>query len=265
MDEAERRFDECVAFGEALIRTRDLDPVYCAVVDAGLKRAHAERLLFSYWCYYSLGASAWLSDHEGASYWAQSRVAAENVLPSPLGGRWPRGAERRHFRGQKCVDAIDWFSARGTPEQHVEDLLLNPTVEEVISFSKGWPMFGDWVSFKILDMCERCLLERWLQVPASIPLMYEAPQKALDLLPEGSYWRLLTHFGLFDAPPDMWRKCGPAEVETVLCKFASSLGGHYHVGKDIHEVREALHGWGPTADRLLAAMPPEVACERVAA
>jgi hypothetical protein len=35
-------------------------------------------------------------------------------------------------------------------------------------------------------------------------------------------------------------------------------GGHYHVGKDIHEQRAALAGWGETATRILAAYPPEV-------
>jgi hypothetical protein len=265
MNERTQRFDECVAFGEALIRTRDLDPVYCAVVDSGLKRAHAERLLFSYWCYYSLGASAWLSDHEGASYWAQSRVAAENVQPSPLGGRWPRGAERRHFRGQKCVDAVNWFADRGDPEEHVGGLLFNTNAEATMDAVKSWPMFGDWIAFKVVDMCERCLGETWLQVPASVPLLYETPRKALDLLPEGSYSRLLGHFATRRAPPAEDRWAGPAEVETILCKWKSSLGGHYHVGKDIHEVRQGLVGWGPTANRLLAAMPAEVARERMAA
>jgi hypothetical protein len=104
--------------------------------------------------------------------------------------------------------------------------------------------------------------------------MYEEPRKALSLLAYGEamggtllhsdrttdwwYRSLLTYYSTKPAPPTGDRMCGPQEVETVLCKWESMMGGHYHIGKDIHEQREALHGWGETADRLLAAYPPEV-------
>ena len=38
--------------------------------------------------------------------------------------------------------------------------------------------------------------------------------------------------------------------------------GSYHIGKDIHEVRQALRGWGETAERMLAVMP-DIAGDRL--
>jgi hypothetical protein len=65
------------------------------------------------------------------------------------------------------------------------------------------------------------------------------------------------HFHRFPAPPTNDRPCGVQEIETILCKFKASLGGSYWIGRDIHEVRKALTGWGLTAATMLAAMPAE--------
>jgi hypothetical protein len=69
------------------------------------------------------------------------------------------------------------------------------------------------------------------------------------------------HFQQFLAPPTNDRPCGVQEIETILCKFKASLNFSYWIGRDIHEVRKALTGWGPTATKMLAAMPPEVSPE----
>jgi hypothetical protein len=104
----------------------------------------------------------------------------------------------------------------------------------------------------------------------NIGLMYKEPAEGLRLLIDlpsdpnrynslsDAYSQLLKHFRQFKAPPASDRPCGPQEVETVLCKWKSHMNGHYHVGKDIREVRHALAGWGDTADRLLKACPTEV-------
>jgi hypothetical protein len=95
-------------FGDALIRSRDLDPVYCALYGAQLSEPELS-LLLAYLAFYHLGFAAWLSEHEGVNYWQAMLVAAKNETPSPLGGRWPRSSERRHFRGVKCVNAVNWL------------------------------------------------------------------------------------------------------------------------------------------------------------
>jgi hypothetical protein len=268
-------------FGDALIETRDLDPVYCGLVGARLPEPQLCRWLLAYWCFYHVGAASCISQFEGAEFWGVMKVAAENaerpgfLPPSNLGiTRWPRAAERRHFRGQKCVDAVEWL-AKLEPEMWVRSLSVRETDKDLMHKVQKWPMFGPWIAFKAADMMERVYGTK-VQFDRNLGLMYEEPRKALDILvssfsPSGEVWTaerwynaLLTYFSARRAPPSGDRYCGPQEVETVLCKWKSYMGGHYRVGKDIHEQRQALAGWGETAERINKAYPSEVAAGRYA-
>jgi hypothetical protein len=251
-------------FGDELIRTRDLDPVYVAIHGAQLPRAQLCRLLSAYWCFYHLGAAAWLSEHEGDAFWSWMLTAAENSTLTPhLRTRWPRAAERRHFRGQAAVRTIDWLRQEA-PEYWVESLSDLDTDEAVMRAVRGWPLHGDWVAFKAADMLERCAGQR-ITFSGDLGLVYREPRAGLDMLAQDGestvvhYGQLLEHFGRHLAPPGMDRPCSFTETETVLCKWKSHAGGRYAVGKDIREVRHALVGWGETADRMLRAAPEEVA------
>ncbi len=270
-------------FGDALIRTKDLDPLYVGLVGANLPRDQLARYLLAYLCFYHAGSAAWISEHRGGDYWHFMGIAAKNEtgpasynLPSE---RWPRAAERRHFRGQKCVRAVEWLSKRA-PEWWWVSLTDLKTGHEVMTYVQSWPMFGPWVAFKAADMMERV----WglpVAFDHELGLMYEEPRAALDLLvggrdqtligvsqehnnPRWWYDNLLTYFSARRAPPRLDRACGPQEVETVLCKWKSYVGGHYWVGKDVHEQRAALAGWGETARRILRAYPSEVPAQEPA-
>ena len=252
--------DDVKQFGDRLITTGDLDPVYLAVHNAQLPEPQLCRLLLSYMLFYHLGAAAWLSEHEGADFWHQARHAAENILPAPTGGRWPRAAERRHFRGVKCVQAVDWFATR-PPEDYIRPLAEFKTEAEVMAAVKQWPMFGDWVAYKAADLIDR-IYGAQLIWSSDVVLLYDSPRKALSLLnvsaPKDTFEYLMDYFASHVAPPRGDRPCGAAETETVCCKWGSMRTGHYHVGKDIHEIRHGLSAWGHTASRLLATAPAEV-------
>lgn len=258
-------------FGNALIRTGDLDPVYIGLYGARLPEPQLARLLLAYMCFYHLGSSAWLSEQQNIEYWSWMKQAALNTSLAPTtGSRWPRGTERRHFRGAKCVDAIAWLEQRWiAPESAVRTLALQPSEKLIIAKVIEWPMFGPWIGFKAADLIDR-VYGCSVQFDPNLGLMYDSPRAALTLLsedqefiavdrsPEGLYNNLVTFFSGQRAPPARDRQCNAQEVETILCKWGSMKSGHYWVGKDIKEVREALHNWGPTASRILAAMPEEV-------
>lgn len=274
-------------FGDKLIWTGDLDPVYVAIYNAQLPEPQLCRLLLAYWCFYHLGVAAWISEHEPSTtlgstgFWGRMTIAALNEMgprdhpdcPSDS-NRWPRASERRHFRGTKCVRAVEQLTKRFTqPEDAVRTLAQRATEVAVMRQVETWPMFGPWIAFKAADMMER-VYGAQVRFSRDTGLMYAEPRAGLKLaseqgldgqgglargLPEREiYDNLLTYFSARKAPGGTPRQCGPQEVETVLCKWKSHMRGHYEVGKDIREVRHALGGWGQTAERLLAAAPEEI-------
>lgn len=273
-------------FGTRLIETRDLDPLYVGLVGAALPEPQLCRWLLSYWCFYHAGVASYMSESEDGDFCYVMQVAAENAVPPylydarlPHVERWPRAAERRHFRGAKCVDAVKKIGNMIKPveglEQLVRDLVagdVSVTEDTVMRRVQQWPLFGPWIAFKVADMMERVYGAKVYFDP-QIALLYEEPRKALDLIQttrgeavtgagaKDHYDALLRYFYPMKAPPRGDRPCGAQEVETVLCKWKSYMGGHYWIGKDIKEHREGLHGWGETADRLRAAYPAEVSEE----
>ena len=262
--------EEVISFGEQLIKTGDLDPVYIGLFNAVLPKDQLARLLISYLCFYHLGASAQLSEWGGADFWDLMENAASNEIPPNMNGdlpgeRWPRGAERRHFRGLKCIDAVVWLrgKARKRPEELIYGLIDSSsklTLSGVMAYIQEWPLFGDWVSFKAADIIER-VMGVPIEFPSDLTLFYVEPRAALDMLDipaEEANVKLLKHFAAFKAPPRFDRPCGIAELETCACKTRSFWHQKYWLGKDIHEVRKGLIGWGGTADRIRRGMPPEV-------
>jgi len=264
-------FDETLdveAFGRRLIETRDLDPAYCGLVDAKLPQDQLARWLISYWSFYHVGVASWISEQEG-DFWPFMAKAAANLpehSPRALGlpaDRWPRASERRHFRGAKCVNAVEWLAKKyPRPQDAVERLATAKTAEQVMAIVQGWPMMGKWAAFKAADMIER-VVGAPVRFPENTCLLYAEPLAGLKLAAqragtadlESYHHRLLDYLHRFPAPPTGDRPCGPQELETCCCKHKSYVGGHYHIGKDIHEQRAALVGWGETAQQILSAYP----------
>jgi hypothetical protein len=266
-------FDEALGvetFGRRLITTRDLDPVYCGLVGAKLPPAQLARWLISYWAFYHVGVSSYLSEREGADFWAAMSTAAANKQSPRVHGlpadRWPRASERRHFRGPKCVAAVEWLAKNcSRPEDYVDRLTTAKTAEKAMAIVEGWPMFGNWAAFKAADMVER-VCGAPISFPKNTCLLYDEPLAGLKLAAQRagaanleSYQdQLLAHFESFPAPPTFNRPCGPQELETCCCKWKSHVGGHYFIGKDTREHRAALIGWGEAAGKILNSYPPLV-------
>src|SRR6188768_3254002 len=113
-------------FGRQLIETQDLDPLYVALyqgkVDGLLTEDQLKRWVFAYWCFYHAGFASYASERSGPAYWGVMERAAVNITKPPVGERWPRAAERRHFRGQKAIDSVRWFALGEHPEWWVTRL-----------------------------------------------------------------------------------------------------------------------------------------------
>ncbi len=267
-----------LTFGEELLRTGDLDPVYSAIYAARLDRPKRLRLALAYWCFYHLGLAAKIAEQPTtARYWALFEKA---VLNEGEPKTYPRGAERRHFRGGQALSAYKALRARyKTPEQAAEGL-IGPlhTFAAVAKSVQSHERFGPWMSFKIADMAERVLdvhvdftncelgiykdprqgaAVAFLEIGTNRamwpgdPWLYPITDKELKLTVE----HYVKAFRKFKAPPTGDRPVNVQEVETVFCKGKSNLKGHYPMGKDTREIGHGLDGWGDLAQQLKKGLP----------
>jgi hypothetical protein len=237
-------------FGRALLDTLDLDPDYVVAYRAKMPRGTLKRWLLAYWCF----------SHAGVA----SRIAAADDFHREMWRaqeeQWPRGQARRHFRGQKSADALRWLADHfPEPEKAIDELCEATTFAGVRERILRWPQMGSWAAFKSADM-----LERVLGHPVAFSLddlnFYEGPAAGAKLVDAAAPLRqvvekLIDEFRGRLAPPANDRPVGIQEVETILCKYKSYVSGHYRIGQDREELREALRGWGPLADRLASHLP----------
>lgn len=267
-------------FGEHLLRSGDLDPIYLAlpkVFDGDTDQLY--RWLIAYWCFYHAGFASWASEHKGYAFWQILSMAAHNTQLSPTGERFPRGHERRHARGAQGIKMVEDLSFRyvNRPEGMVEYLVeAAPSYEGVANRAQEHTLFGPWISFKICDMLDRVLGEQVDFSEAAVFMFKDPVKAALTLwretynLPESAKPRdqnvvihgVVEHlkevFKDFKAPPLYDRPVGLQEIETILCKFKSHLNGHYPLYNDIDEIRNGLAPWvkcSQTAAAMLKAMP----------
>lgn len=280
-----------VEFGDQLLRTRDLDPVYVAVAASNLDTATLHRLCLAYWCFYSLGTAAHLAEiKQPKRYWDAMEEAAANVGEREDGSKpWPRGAERRHFRGEQATRPMAELRAK---YKTATDAVVGMTgidggsgdfkyVSQTVQEHRG---FGPWIAFKIADMAERvlripvdfenCELGIYKDPRQGAAIAYLAlqdPEDAEQMTPDGKPWNYpitdselkatVDHYVALwrkkraKAPPHNDRLVNVQEVETIFCKYKSHLKGHYPIGKDCREVFHGLHGWGDLADQLARELP----------
>jgi len=249
-------------FGQRLLETGDLDPVYIMLTKAELPHKVMCRWLLAYWCFYSCGMVSEIA--EADDYWDAMLVACEPGKP--------RGMERRHFRGPKSEKAVRWLAANyGDADNAIEFLVEETklpgngvcTLKNVEKRAVSWPMFGHWIGWKIADMLERVM---------RVPIVFDdydrfvIPEvaKAIDLIEprEPNQWslieRLQKEFSNYLAPPWQDRPVNCQEVETIMCKFKAHLHGFYYLGKDTIEVGHSLRdSVSPLAHRLAELLPKE--------
>ncbi len=271
-------------FGRQLIVSGDLDPIYIALFGADFDVAQQQRWMVAYWCLYHAGAASWISEYENHYFWSQLLAAAHNKAPAPTGLRWPRGKERRHWRGQQAIASAMALKDRyRKPEQFCEYVeMIEPYREEprpfgeVVKRVKEHRGFGDWIAFKIADMIDRV---EGIAVDFEVKdvFLYKDPHEAALML-----WRqkvgapanaqpkdgkkavgqvvsyLVGRFSQLTAPPLHDRPIGIQEVETVLCKWKSHVKGFYPLNNDIDEINHGLEPWlkhSRAAQRFAEAMP----------
>jgi len=246
-------------FGQYLLETGDLDPVYIMLTKAELDRRTLCKWLLAYWCFYSCDLACQVAEAE--DYWPAMFAASQPGQP--------RGMERRHFRGEKSIKAVRWLASHYDEAEAAVEWLIYPypkhaiTLENVVERVVTWPMFGPWIGWKITDM-----LERVMRVPIAFDdyedFVIDEVLKSIELIEPGASTRdlmerLEREFSGYPAPPWHERSVNCQEVETIMCKFKAHCHGHYPPGKDTVEVGHSLKAYpGSLSNRLLATLPEYV-------
>ena len=149
-----------VEFGEVLLKSGDLDPVYLAINSAGLPERTKDRLCLSYWCFYHLGAAAKMAESSSEKgFWAKMREAAaySPKTADPRQQNWPRGAERRHYRGAQSVSSMADLAGQYESASGAVSRILGPhdrstTFKQVSARVQIHRGFGAWIAFKIANV-----------------------------------------------------------------------------------------------------------------
>lgn len=247
-----------IEFGRDLILTQDLDPVYTAIHGAELDYDTRARLLLTYSCLYHLGSCVTISQAKGQLYWDALMTAAVNE-----GLKWPRGSERRHWRGKQALKTVTYLRETYKYPEDVVTYWAGPGPDSkwpgrnsfiaVTDRVKEIPIYGPWIAFKVADMLERCL-GHFVDFSTCAMGVYKEPRAAAALILTGNQeaeikdedlqgvmneMNLQQHLGSLQAPPNNSRLVNVQEIETCLCKYKSHVNGHYPHGKD---TREVLHG-----------------------
>lgn len=263
-----------IDFGRRLVETGDLDPVYIGAVGANMGETQRNRWLLAYILFYHVGFASWASEADnGEEFMDRLMTAAENKVPAPPGGRWPRASERRHFRGDFAVKSIQQLKTDiqygFKPEEVFAEIASKaPDVVAMRKYAELFPGIGGWASFKIAD-----LVDRVMGIPVNFDYetaMYDSPRKGVALFGKENGWegdessqikhtlRLMKqNLGDLKAPPFEDRPLAMNEYETILCKWVGHQKGRYPIGKDILEVEHAAKEWvpySPTAGLILGSM-----------
>jgi len=241
---------EVYEFGRDLLTTNDLDPVYVLLYKANWERNKLCKFCLSYWCYYHCGTASWITDQK--DFWEAMHTAANSK-------EYPRGTERRHFRGKQAVESVRWLKEQSHSCISLLDPLLGIccNLSYVMEEVDRWRGFGPWISFKVADMLERLDLSRIEFEPEDVFSMFDAPKKGALAMVEKygpvptdydspflwAHDQIVKHLGHFKAPPRHERFINIQEIETILCKWKSHLNSHYEVGKDIHDIHHGLLDW----------------------
>lgn len=237
--------------------TKDLDPVYVLVYNSKLTGKKLHEWLLAYWCFYHVGTASWILDQ--SDYWKAMETAAGSK-------EYLRSSERRHYRGGQALRSVAWLKELGVQKLFSPLVGKNLTAPQCIELVKKWKGFGQWISFKVADMLGRLGVSK-IKFDSETA-MYESPLNGAKLLwsienegieePENvgewAFGRLAKKLGYLKAPPRFERNLDVEEYETILCKYKSYMGGHYHVTEDIESCKLGLEKYNTkTCNSLLEA------------
>jgi hypothetical protein len=221
-------------FGEFLFNRLEADPGYyvmnylrqCGVKDAQLKRFAVA------WCaFYNLGIAARASELQGAAFYDLLRT----LYPTAK-----RASERRHFRGEAGLKAINIWEGKWPKPEALADHIMSNDMGEIRKACDSVAQMGDYFKWKWGDITEVI----W-QEPVSFRgwenKSPKVPQQGAALIAEelGRDWDTAATYqhiakvmrGLdVKSPYALWRDFDVQDAETICCVYKQYRSGGYIPG-----------------------------------
>lgn len=251
-------------FAQVTIETNDLDPMYAVI--AGLNeyryREWMGRFILYFILFYDAGGAASEADYgDGVS----SEGWFEHIRHLASLKETKRGTERRHFRGDNALSAIDRLSSFGlTPWELLMDMYPGkPTYSTLynrMTTKYAKTQMGPYFIWKLYDIFNVCLgFPISLSLDEAVKYMPSEPHKAAAyFFPQTSFAdavkEVADEISQYDHPVRSG-KCGLAEAETILCMMKGAFWTRTHrIGDDIDDKYSQLASY-PSLQKLL---PPQV-------
>jgi hypothetical protein len=233
-------------FSRVLVETGEIDPSY--VMLCGLRQQPnfgdewVKRFCVAYLLFYHTGTAARAAEREGAAFWRQ--------LESDWHDTTSRGTERRHFRGAKAWETLQFCSRAfdRSPELMFDAPREFGTYKGFHTAAKRVPQFGDYFIWKWNDF-STCVFDDQRDMAGCEKFLPSVPREGLQRFWPDRPWRESFDYltDLVRDIPEQFRfpsrrACGAQEAETIAC----SLKGYVldspptDIGHDIEEKQTQL-------------------------
>jgi hypothetical protein len=241
----------------------DNDPVYFAVRRAAKEWGGdwARRFCVGMMTYYHMGTAVKAADRKGEDFWNYLRIHHNDS---------PRGAARRHSRGQNGVLMLDSMQRYAPQPEYMFQRMPSKYMGIKKECENHLYGFGPYFWLKIADYMDRCLgfsmdyagLENNLSTEPARAAQLLYPDKTIPEAFRLACFMIDRQPLSMLAPPAYDRPVGPAEVETALCDWSHAKKGSNWLGADLIVKRDALRGYGDKAAQMAEWLPPLISREQ---
>jgi hypothetical protein len=240
-------------FAKIMFKLEDADPGYMLLARANIKDDQKKRFMTAWCAFYNPGIAAAASEYHGRYFWDYLR----SEYPTAK-----RASERRHFRGNAGLKAMDsWQTMFPKPEAMV-DHMTGSDYFVVAKKAKTVALIGDYFVWKFADVQERVF-----RLPCAFPDEAAAkspkvPQQgALLIAPEATVLhtynriaRYLNDAGM-KSPPWYDRPMNMQEAETVCCVYKQYRNGKWcPYSRTAKATRSLLAKPSKTAEEMLSSL-----------
>lgn len=246
-------------FSKWLFRLEDADPGYMLLRRADISRAQKLRYVLGWCTFYNPGLAARASDFQGPKFYEFLRYVYPHAKRAP---------ERRHFRGQAGLRALDQWQRRYPNPEAMVEACFGGTYMDIRRNMSDMAQMGDYFYWKLADIQDTVM---------GMPVDFAGSERYMPQLPKQGAALIYGHdTGIVEeklTQPDLVYIMGEItdhitkfkhpfsdrglllqEAETVACVFKQHNSGSYKPGfrsAKAYRRLKAVVNETPTAQKLL--------------